>query len=103
MGVTGVHMCALRGYVYRQATHHRFASGDRPAIWRQAPYHGAAFDQQNRRVAAVGQRPEPHDHAADGRVAVTRNGSLAPYSETRAAPPASVSRFPSAIVAHGAF
>jgi len=32
-------------------------------IRRQAPHHGAALDQQDRRVAAVGQRPEPHDHA----------------------------------------
>jgi len=58
-------------YIVKQLTT-AFASGDRPAIRRQASYDGAAFDQQDRRVAAVRQRPEPHHHAADGRVTVTR-------------------------------
>ncbi len=58
------------GHVYRQAAHHRFASGDRSPVRRQAPHHRAAFDQQDRRVAALGQGPKPHHHASDGRTAV---------------------------------
>ena len=49
-----------------EAAHLRVASGNRPPVRRQAPHHGPALDQQDRRAAPQRQGFEPHDQQADG-------------------------------------
>ena len=51
-------------HVHREAAHLRVAAGNRPAVWRQAPHHGAALHQQDRRPAPHRQRSEPHHQQA---------------------------------------
>jgi len=45
-----------------KAVDHGIASGNWPAVRREASHHGAAFDQQDRGVAPFGQGSEPHDY-----------------------------------------